>query len=190
MTNLLLFLVHAQLNVLRGGWPKFIPEPKLWWGLLTIPMFYFLGTVPSYAIDYSLFFSIMVGLLLWAGHQLGGWGAYVGALIGHYEPHKEIKWIDTLIKPLEKTPKIWGFFGLTLRGLQWGLPLALLLLSPLPLIAGGLMGVVYAPLLWLGTIIHKMGKTLCKSTKLTRIDIGWLWSEWVHGGLLGLSLFI
>lgn len=61
---------------------------------------------------------------MWLG-AAPGWGDYIGALGGwRKDSLKENKFIDKLIKKLVTWPFWWGFAGLTVRGLWWGLCLA------------------------------------------------------------------
>jgi hypothetical protein len=169
----ILSIIGAQLNVLRGGWPVSHKWMQCWFLAFVCSMFlpWWQGT--------------LVGLAMWAGAQAGGWGAYVGTMIGDKPPHSEVKWIDTIIKPLEKWPVLWGFVGLTLRGGLWGLLLSLAIWHWLPIVAGLSMALVYLPMLRLGAYLKTVTSYRWPSGKrVFRHDIGWLWAEWIHGFML------
>ena len=54
-----------------------------------------------------------------------GWGDYIGQILGQPDAElKEHKLIDPLISKLKSWPFWWGFAGLAVRGLWWGLCLA------------------------------------------------------------------
>jgi hypothetical protein len=86
---------------------------------------------------------------MWAG-AFPGLGDYRGAMDGRRAGSlKENRIIDFFIAPMRSNPRVWGFFGMTLRGAWWGLCLA----APFAvfgrwdvalqfLISGSLMGVV------------------------------------------------
>lgn len=71
------------------------------------------------------FLALIAAAFMWLG-AAGGWGDYIGALGGwRVNDLKENKFIDPLIKRFLQWPKWWGAAGLTLRGLFWGICLAL-----------------------------------------------------------------
>lgn len=174
----LMTLIGAQLNVLRGGWP------------FSAKWAHPLGFGVALVFFIPWWQALLGASAMWAGQQLGGWGAYVGTMIDQYKPHPEVAWIDFTIQKLERWPRLWGTCGMTLRGLQWALPLALVLSTPLPLPAGLLMGPVYLALLNLGVLANSLiSLTWPNGKPIARKDIGWLWSEWVWGGLLWFTCF-
>lgn len=107
-----------------------------------------------------------------------GWGDYIGALgYGKKDDLKEVKFIDFIIKPLLAIPVLWGFAGLTLRGLLWGACLALafaLISQPyiIYLILGASMGLVY----YLVKILRPTENRM------------WPHSEWLYGAVLWSAL--
>jgi uncharacterized membrane protein len=141
-------LVGGLINgYLRGGGLKtMFPEKDgsewklngLW---LSVP--FFTITALCIFIVNGLDWKILSGTVaMWAGMSFG-WGAYVGVLNGSVKPHPEQKWIDWMIKPLEKHPRLWGVIGVSIRGLVIGLLLSLATLS-WPFIPLSLsMGIVY-----------------------------------------------
>jgi hypothetical protein len=172
-------IIGAQLNVLRGGWPF---SEKLLQGILFIA---------SCSFFMPWWHAMIAGFAMWAGAQAGGWGAYVGTMIGDKPPHSEVKWIDTIIKPLEKWPVLWGFVGLSLRGMLWGLLLSMAIWHWLPILAGLSMGLVYLMTLRLGRYLKTVTSYRWPNGKrVFRHDIGWLWGEWMHGFILWYASFV
>lgn len=79
---------------------------------------------------------IMSALGMWGGQSLG-WGRYIGAIAGtEKEKLEEVRFIDAIIRPFhpdnvqnkrltaDQQMFVWGFMGLTLRGLVWAMALA------------------------------------------------------------------
>lgn len=80
-------------------------------------------------VIFFLTFSYPIALISIPAMSAGrsfGWGDYIGALFGYRKTKlKEVVFIDFLIKPLINFSIVWGFIGLSLRGLVWSLFLAL-----------------------------------------------------------------
>lgn len=164
-------LIGALFNRIRGGF--LLPSQG---GAVNVVAFGILAGAllqsPAAAI------AAAVGML--AGQQLG-WGRYIGALGGwETQPLTEVKAIDVLIVSLKKKKRLWGFAGLTLRGMLWGF----LIFAPLYpftglwfilpcLLAGSLMGAVY-----LATI----SACFALKTKNPAGD-GWEWGEAAFGAV-------
>lgn len=94
------------------------------------------------AADFS--FGVWAGAAMYIG-AMSGWGSYVGALHGRAEctQQPEIDFIDELLALRVKNTVLYGFCGLTLRGVMWATPLAFLSQSVALLAAGALMGGCY-----------------------------------------------
>lgn len=138
------------------------------------------------SILFGLLFGILVGsvpqgLLAALCMHLGasfGWGVYIGA-VGGWEKNelKEVNFIDFIIRPFRKNMKLWGFLGLSLRGLLWGLFLAVSL---------AIDGVCPVPTLILSSL---MGTCYYITTKLQG-QKGWETGEILYGTILWASVFI
>lgn len=121
--------------------------------------------------------------------QVYGWGEYIGCLICGDKPSKrsDCDLVDEIIDNLYITikgtrynlidfPVLWGWVGLSLRGLITSF-IAGLALDSIPFMITGLaMGTVY----WLGGQFNRLyddGKC------------GWKWSEWFYGATQALFLW-
>lgn len=154
-------LITSILNLARGGSVISKHGAALMLSVLFFLVWIFNGTniyfgvdVPSFAVAFLFVF------FMWAGESFG-WGRYIGAMkdpVSKFRDPKEfdeVKFIDALIKPIvpdwtrhskkEFTlrTRLWGFLGMSLRGVLW-LAIPAYIIKSLPLfIVGGLMGVVY-----------------------------------------------
>lgn len=122
-----------------------------------------------------------------------GWGRYIGTLGGwEKETWEEVDFIDHAIADLMVSKfsthlinkydiddmRLWGFYGLTLRGAFMGIVLSLPLHSVWPLLASTTMGIVY-----LASI------EICHAVLKDR-QRGWELGEVLFGGLIFLSLVL
>lgn len=113
-----------------------------------------------------------------------GWGHYIGALGSwEHENLKGNKYIDRLITPLTSQPRLWGAVGLFLRGLFWGLCLAV----PFACFGG------YETAMWLVAMGSTMpacyGAAIYWAKKFEKYTMAWnavAWSlgELVYGAIL------
>lgn len=124
------------------------------------------GVVMSYQHNINPLY-ISVAMLIGASF---GWGAYIGAMI-HKRIEPEVYFIDKLIVPLKYNPMLYGFVGLTIRGLVLAVPICLVFHSLVPLLAGVIMGLVYFSVI---KIVDKI---------VGYPDYGWAISEVLFGGL-------
>jgi hypothetical protein len=155
----LVFLLGAISNRIRGTAGTF--------GRIANALLF--GLVLSYQHNINPAY-ISVAMLIGASF---GWGAYIGAMI-HKRIEPEVYFIDKLLVGFKYNPMLYGFAGLTLRGLVFGLPIFLVFHSIVPLLAGGLMGLVYF------LIIKLVDKIVGYP------DYGWAISEAIFGGLFWL----
>ena len=125
--------------------------------------------------DYLALPSCAVGMFL---GSMKGWGDYIGAMAyGKKEDLKEVEWIDFLIKPLLSRPVLWGFAGLTLRGLLWGACLAAsFALISQPFLIYLILGVAMGPVYYLVKILDATENRM------------WPHSEWLYGAVLWSAL--
>ena len=107
------------------------------------------------------------------------WGEYIGAAINNaridsFSRNKVFDFIPNKVLEKTKDPQKAGFVGLLLRGLFWGLCLAVGSLSMAPIFVGAFMPVVYV-------LAQKIAdKFKCES--------GWTIGEFIFGGLLWVSV--
>jgi hypothetical protein len=88
-------------------------------------------------------YALPCALAMWAGQQ-PGWGVYIGAMRGNEkEALKEFWVVDWFIQPLKGHMQLWGWAGMTLRGLWWTGLLALASLTPWVAVLGLLMPMCY-----------------------------------------------
>lgn len=127
----------------------------------------------------------LAGAAMWLG-QSPGWGLYVGALGGFNKAGEEQSWIDCLIESLESRPRLWGFAGLSIRGVFWGTAIGLATLNPFMPFLGALMPLFYWPCME----VSKKLQSVYGRDKV-QAEAGWAWSEWFWGGFIwGCSLLM
>lgn len=168
-------ILGAVFNRLRGGTPLFIKNLVGF----DIPMVRTLNAVAFGVFlavtQQSPWFFISGTLAMYVGQSLG-WGSYIGAMIDRRITNpNEVVVIDLIIDPLFNKPWLWGFAGLTLRGLFWGAVVTLATLSAWPLLAGALMGVAYA--------VAIEGASLLGRNR----EKGWSGGEYIFGAILWVS---
>lgn len=102
------------------------------------------GLALFFVMDVSLWIALLAIPAMWLGEN-PGWGSYIVAIRDEeYEYKPEIKLIDRIIAPLQhQNGLLWGAAGLTLRGILWAFPIALVFQSPIPIAGGMLMGLCY-----------------------------------------------
>ncbi len=135
-----------------------------------------------YGITHDKVIAAVAFALMWLGAS-PGWGEYIGAIINRKKGKApEVPIIDMAIEPLTGT--LWGVAGLTLRGLFWGLMLAVpfifnqqFIAAILFAVAGSCMGLIY----W-GVIRI--------AQKFPALGSGWSASEIVFGAVLWLPLAV
>lgn len=173
-------LVGAFLNRIRGGLRipgtniKF-PLNKLWQ-----PVFYGLsmGVFCWYwnlGINCYLF-GFVNALCMYIGQQVFGWGNYVGELTnGAKSERDEAEMIDELIVHIS-SPRVYGFAGLSLRGLIWTFFLGLPLYNIPFMLSGASMGVCYC-----------LAELTMQAFKKDVGKNSWNLGEWYFGFVLWLS---
>ena len=106
-----------------------------------------------------------------------GWGRYIGALGGWEDKElKEVWFIDALIAPFTNNMRLWGYYGLMLRGMFWGGCISLAVQSGWPLIAGMWMPICYM----LAMLITRRAKN--------PNGAAWEGGEFIFGAVLWLSV--
>lgn len=161
MLYILSFVLGAFSNRVRGGW-IFRQYNRTYNALL-------FGIVLG-LISGDILTGLLFAVAMFTGQSLG-WGRYIGAL-GGWETNRleEVFFIDALISSFKDKMRLWGFMGLTLRGILWGSCLALPVMSIIPVIGGALMGVCY----WIAIKLFDRA--------------GWEYAEFLFGGVLWVSV--
>lgn len=136
--------------------------------------------IPNYLTAFLFVLGIYIG-------ETFGWGRYFGAMKDDVETkfktidrYDEVVFIDWFIKELIPTKddcltlrifktRLWGFIGMTLRGLVWMLLPAIALCSAIPLLVGLTMGVVYYT--------------------SRNVKYHWEQSEYIFGFLMGIGFY-
>ena len=121
-------------------------------------------------------FDFITAFLVVATTAIGssfGWGKYIGALEGRDTTAlNEVPFIDKLIIKFKNRPKLWGFIGLSLRGLLWTIWYLFLASSLVDIvlisIAGLSMGICYY-------ISHKF---------FSKDGSGWEAGEFIFGAII------
>lgn len=129
------FIIGAIANAMRGGqwriwlggeWNKHDADGKpIKWRWLQSD---FINEAIYGVTIFVLSENWLLALASVAGMAAGarpGWGDYIGAILKTPDDKlQENKFIDPLIRWLERWPFWWGFAGLAIRGAWWGLCLA------------------------------------------------------------------
>lgn len=186
MTLLLCILGGAFTWRVRGGlrlWKDHkYPLNKFWFAT-------FYALMACYLTEWSWNFFLVMFIASRLCSQLYGWGEYVGCLLCGSKPsdrsdcdlvddvvdNAHIKWKGKDYK-LTDYPRLFGWVGLSLRGLILSFIIGLALNSIPFMLCGLSMGTFY----WLGGQFNKVkddGK------------YGWKWAEWIFGGALGFFLW-
>ena len=167
------------------GTDKKFPLNKWWFAV-----FYALATCYMEGWSWNLFFVMLIASRLCS--QLYGWGEYVGCLICGSKPYPErsdCDLVDDIVDNAQVTikgttykltdfPVLWGWIGLSLRGLILSFIVGLALNSIPYMLCGFAMGTVY----WLA---GQFNKHVIDDGKC-----GWKWSEYAFGAYLGVCLYI
>lgn len=179
------FILAFSNCYFRGGGLSELIGPYTWgrpahWVVTFILSYLFITTNHPLLLSLHLpaeLVPVLGAALVTVGMIIGetpGWGAYVGTINGTTKPHPQVKWIDAIIQPLIKWPFWWAFAGLTIRGLFWGVCLALGSWNCWFIPLSALMGVMYA----IG-----MNSGVAKPPLLDE----WKLSEILYGFTLGLA---
>lgn len=183
-----IIVAGGLFNAIRGG------QWRVWFNIHDEKMKFVRSDVVNaaafaltvWAVTGSFWLAFFSFFFMWLG-AAPGWGDYVGALGGwRVSELKENALIDPLIKSLTGLPKFWGAAGLTIRGLFWGICLAV------PFWLAGeyvvaqefvLKGALMAPAYWLA--IEWM------RTRVNMPDEGWGLGEIFYGIILwsGLGVY-
>jgi len=188
MKALMISLVDAFLWRVRGGLriykDKKFPLNKLWFAIA-------FGIEAGLLKGWNWNFVIVTAIATLVSYQAYGWGEYIGCLLCGSKPYLErsdCDLVDDIVDNLKITfhghtvklsdyPKLWGWLGLTLRGLILSFIIGLALNSIPYMLCGLAMGTIY----WLGGQFNRLiddGKS------------GWRWAEWFFGGYLGFCLYL
>lgn len=197
METLIISLLSALGFRIRGGlgerWGWKFPLNKWWFALIfSLCASYLYGSNQNYQLV------LMIASRL--ATQLAGWGEFVGCVLGiaepqperrdlpkvddildnmHWDAHDVTIWKFTIHVPafnLLDHPILFGWIGLSARGLYLSFIIGLALQSIPFMICGIAMGTIY----WLCGLFSRKVHTLYKG--------GWNVAEWIFGGYLGLML--
>lgn len=199
---ILISLLGAFVNRIRGGWATDIARKYKWIGSKEeIP------NVKAFNdIVYALVFSLVVGLKLqysdlavllilflsmWAGRSMG-WGGYISAMIDKEIDHNrdDVLLLDKWFRGKDE-PVLSGWAALSLRGFMWTLCLYL-----------GFLGIDYlgyelsSSFYYTSLLGLSMGTCylvcILIAEKLTFRGNGWQWGELLFGAILwgGLACLI
>lgn len=120
-------LIGGISNAVRGGqWKEWLspPEDSVWRKIPSDAINATIYAITVLATTANPILAAMCFAAMWIG-AAKGWGDYIGALGGwRVDSLKEVRWIDAIIKPLITKPKLWGWAGLSIRGVFWGACLA------------------------------------------------------------------
>lgn len=197
LINSLSCFLDSFLWRVRGGLKfkgKKLPLNKIWFALVFAAEF-------CYATGWDWNTYIICLFAVYTSYQEYGWGEYIGCLLTGTAPTersdcplvddivdtirvtinaRDIKiWKWTIHIPqvnwkLSDNPKLFGWVGLSLRGLLMTFMIGLAFRS-IPFMLCGLgMGTVY----WIGGLIDHYIKPDGK--------FGWCWAEWLYGFYLGI----
>lgn len=177
----------------RWGW-KF-PLNKYWFAAIFASCYVHLT-----GWDLNRFLVMFIAARL--STQLAGWGEYCGCVLGLVNPQsdrEDLPKVDHILDNMKWDAhgvKIWkwtihipafnlldhsilfGWLGLTVRGLYLSFIIGLALQSIPFMLCGLAMGTIY----WLNGLFSRKVYTLCKG--------GWNASEWEFGFYLGLILYL
>lgn len=187
MKALLISLIDSFLWRVRGGLrmykDKKFPLNKIWFA---VAFGIEAGLLKGW--DWSLVITTMIATLV--GYQVYGWGEYIGCLLCKSKPSErsDCDLVDEIVDSLKITykgkvykltdyPVLFGWVGLSLRGLILSFIIGLALNSISFMLCGLAMGTVY----WLGGLFNKI---------IDDGKYGWKWAEWFFGFYLGFCLYI
>ena len=187
MLNLLYVFLSALTFRIRGGLripftDKKFPLCKWWFAVWTAC----LGCI-LLGWSWSLFITGLVAAYMCI--NISGWGSYIGALLGGKisETDKDDLNITDFVQnelfpkmglDYHDYPRLYGFSCLSLRGGLTTFILGLWLNLVAYMFIGLLQGVVYS-----------LGGLICKYIKDDG-KLGWKWSEWLWGAVLGAGMVL
>lgn len=189
MRALLISLIDSFLWRVRGGWRipytnKKVFLNKLWFAVA-------FGIEAGILKGWNWNFVIITALATWVSYQAYGWGEYVSCACGVGTPNpnrRDCELVDNIVDSLvikfkgkvyklTDYPILFGWVGLSLRGLILSFIIGLALNSMPFMVCGLAMGTIY----WLAGLIAR--KILKKYDKT-----GWNLGEICFGFYLGLCL--
>lgn len=204
---IIISLISALTFRIRGGLripgtDKKFPICKWWFATAFSSMAFMLKYHHTFDFE-SINYWIVMLIAARTSTQMAGWGEYCGCVLGIGKPNPERKdfpKVDDFLDNLRWDAfdiKIWkwtihipafnlldhsilfGWLGLSARGLYLSFLIGLALNSISFMLCGIMMGTIY----WLcGLFARKILKKYDKT--------GWNISEWIFGGYLGLMLYI
>lgn len=199
--KLLIECISSFLWRVRGGlkfWGHKLPLNKVWFALFYAGAFCYLE-----GWDLNTFTVVAIATLV--SYQEYGWGEYVGCVLGVAKPteRSDCSLVDDIVDTMRITikardikiwkwtihipniewkltdhPVLFGWVGLSLRGLILTFTIGLAIQNIPYMLTGLAMGSIY----WLGGWICRHIKDDGKS--------GWNWAEWLFGFYLGLVLVL
>lgn len=180
MLSSLICILSSFLWRVRGGlrfWGHKVPLNKVWFAL-------FFGGAFCYLTQWSWNVWAIVSLATFVSYQAYGWGEYIGCLLTGAKPtdRSDCPLVDDIVdtlhwkdKKLTDYPVLFGWVGLSLRGLLMTYMIGLAIQNMPFMLTGLAMGTVYK----LGGLLNKI-KDDGKS--------GWNWAEWLWGLYMGAML--
>ena len=186
MVNVVICLLSSLLWRVRGGLripftDKKFPLNKEWFALFYAAAFCYLTNW-----DWNVW--AVCSIAVFASYQCAGWGEYVACVLGggKVSDRSDCPMIDDIVDNAKITikgtvykltdfPVLFGWVGLSLRGLLMTFLIGLAFQNIPYMLTGLLMGTVY----WVG---GRIGKIIPDGKN------GWNWSEWLYGFVLGLCL--
>ena len=191
LVKMLIVLLVAFGFRVRGGfgemWGWKMPLCKFWFAAIFAACDAWLN-----GWDLNRFLVLFIAARL--STQLAGWGEFVGCVLGKSTPQKERKdfpqvdeFLDTFsfkgwwkIPPFKliEHPVLFGWLGLTLRGVYLTFIIGLALNSIPYMLLGLTMGSVY----WFAGWLYRHGVDDKKN--------GWRVAEWLFGAVLGVGLVL
>lgn len=197
MTNIIITLLCALGFRIRGGlgerWGWKFPLNKWWFAGI-------FSACDAWLHGWNLNRFAVMFIAARLSTQLAGWGEYVGCVLGIAKPQPEredLPKVDHILDNMKwdaHDVKVWkwiihvhafnlldhavlfGWLGLTVRGLYLSFIIGLALQSIPFMLCGVAMGSIY----WIGGFIYRLGLNDGKS--------GWNISEWLFGAYLGAML--
>ena len=200
MTNILICLLSSFLWRVRGGltfWGHKVPLNKIWFAL-------FFSAAWCYLVQGNFNDWTVAAIATFTSYQEYGWGEYIGCLLTGAKPtdRSDCPLIDDIIDTMRISikarditiwkwtihipeinwkltdhPVLFGWVGLSLRGLLMTFMIGLAFRNIPFMLSGLAMGTVYK----LGGLVNKIkddGKC------------GWKWAEWLWGFYMGAALCI
>ena len=187
MLECLVCVLSSFLWRVRGGlkfWGQKAPLNKIWYAL-----FYGAAYCLLTKWDFNVWAVVSIATLV--SYQAYGWGEYVSCVLGSgkVSERSDCSLVDDIVDNLKITckgkvykltdyKKLFGFVGLSLRGLILTFVIGLALHSIPYMFTGLAMGFIY----WLAGVIDRHIREDGK--------YGWYYAEWMYGLYMGIMLCV